>query len=122
MAGLDKCFADGGCWISKDSFVEKRVKNGIGYESDVDDFSDSDNEEVNFDYGGSDSSVSSVMEDDSSSDSDDLAEARQWCLVQIRSYHLHLLVFRFTSKPDTNFRTYNISNVLNLKKKNWIMN
>ncbi|GFT59735.1 hypothetical protein NPIL_645331 [Nephila pilipes] len=78
----------------------------IGYESDAVDFSDSDNEEVNFDYSGSDSSVSSVMEDNSSSDSDDFAEARQWCLVQIRSYHLHLLVFRFASKKRYEF--YNL--------------
>ena len=45
-------------------------------DSESDDFSNSDYEEVDIENSGSDSSVCSLIEDDSSNDSDDLLAAR----------------------------------------------
>ena len=63
-------------------------------DSESDDCSDSDYEEVDFENSGSDSSVCSLIEDDSSNDSDadDLAELVNGVQFKKRSCHLNLLV------------------------------
>ena len=77
------------------------------------DFSDSDYEEVDIENSGSDSSVCSLIEDDSSSDSDsyDLSVTRQWRTIQKTKVPPKPDRFAFTANAGMNFNI-DICNVL----------
>ena len=70
-----------------------------------DDFSDSDYEEVDIENSGSDSSVCSLIEDESSSDSDldNLSAAPQWCTIQKTKVPPAPARFAFTANAGMNF-------------------
>ena len=74
-------------------------------DSESDDFSDSDYEELDIENSGSDSSICSLIEDDSSSDSDsdDLPAACQWCTIQKKKVSPATIRFAFTANAGMNF-------------------
>ena len=106
-----------GLWISNAQrriVAQKKSKiMAMMQDSESDDFSDSEYEEMDIENSGSDSSVCSLIKDDSSrnSDLDDLPAVCQQCTIQNTKVPLASVRFAFTANAGMNFNI-DICNVL----------